>query len=65
VTVAAEMTGLEAPGAAVMRNGDEPEYMAIDHVQGRLASLERRPTVLGSMVPMRRDNFINLPDSAA
>jgi hypothetical protein len=34
--------------------------MAMDHVQGRLASLERRPTALGSMVSMRQDNFINL-----
>ncbi len=45
-----------------MRNGDGPEYMAMDHVQGRLASLDRCPTELGSMVSMGQDNFINLPD---
>src|SRR4051812_13758104 len=59
VTVAAEMTGLEAPGAAAMCNGDSPAYMAMDHVQGRVRSLERRPTALGSMVSMGKDNFIN------
>jgi hypothetical protein len=56
------MTGLEAPGAAAVRNGDGPEYMAMDHVHGRLASLERRPTALGSMVSMGKPNFINQPD---
>jgi hypothetical protein len=50
---------LEAPEAAAMRNGDWPEYMAMDHVQGRLASLDRRPTALGSMVSMGQANFIN------
>ena len=63
VTSAAEITGLEAPGAAAMRSGDGPAYMAMDHVHGRLASLERCPTALGSMVSMRQDNFNNLPDS--
>src|SRR5689334_9931663 len=53
VTPAAEITGLEAPGAAFMRKGDAPEYMAMDHIQGRLASLERCPTALGSMLSMR------------
>ncbi len=42
-----------------MRNGDGPEYMAMDHVHGRLASLERCPIALGSMVSMQ-DNFNNL-----
>src|SRR5256885_5429075 len=61
MTSAAEITGLEAPGAADMRNGDAPEYMAMDHVQGRLASLERCPTALGSIVSMAQVNFINQP----
>src|SRR6185312_8456381 len=52
VTVAEEMTGLEAPGAAAVRKGDSPTYMAMDHVQGRVRSLERCPTALGSMVSM-------------
>jgi hypothetical protein len=43
---------LEAPGAAAIRNGDGPEYMAMDQVHGRLASLERCPIALGSMVSM-------------
>src|SRR6185437_4053452 len=59
VTVAAEMTGLDAPGAAAMFRGDAPEYMAMDHVHGRVRSLERCPTALGSIVSMSKDNFIN------
>src|SRR5579859_3935285 len=50
VTLAAEITGLSAPGAGASRSGDAPVYMAIDQVQGRLASFERCPTALGSMV---------------
>src|ERR1700704_6783589 len=52
VTLAAEITGLVAPGAAASRKGDSPAYMAMDHVHGRLASFERCPTALGSMVSM-------------
>jgi len=59
VTLAAEITGFDAPGAAAIRKGEAPAYMAIDQVHGRLASLERWPTALGSMVSMRPDNFIN------
>jgi hypothetical protein len=53
---------LEAPGAATMCRGDGPVYMAMDHVHGRLASLDRRPTELGSMVSMGKPNFISQPD---
>src|SRR6478609_9796060 len=52
VTPAAEITGLEAPGAAASRSGEGPAYIAIDQVHGRLASLERWPIALGSMVSM-------------
>src|SRR5438270_2984741 len=53
VTLAAEITGFAAPGAGASRSGDGPAYMAIDHVHGRLASFERCPTALGSMVSIR------------
>jgi hypothetical protein len=39
--------------------------MAMDHVQGRLASFERCPTALGSMVSMVKPDFINLLAYAA
>src|SRR5258707_13796100 len=52
VTLAAEITGLVAPGAAASCKGDSPAYMAMDQVHGRLASLERCPTALGSMISM-------------
>src|SRR5579864_8526706 len=64
VTSSAEMTGLEAPGAAAMRRGDAPEYMAMDHVHGRLASFDR-PMAFGSMVSMVKPNFINMLASTA
>src|SRR5712672_599563 len=60
VTSAAKITGLVAPGAAASCKGDSPAYMAIDQVHGRLASLERCPTALGSMISMG-NNFINHP----
>src|SRR5579864_4448277 len=50
VTLAAVTTGFDAPGAGPSRSGDGPAYMATDQVHGRLASFERCPTALGSMV---------------
>src|SRR5579864_1378504 len=50
VTLAAEITGFSAPGAGASRRGDGPAYIAIDQFHGRLASFERCPTALGSMV---------------